>query len=130
MPNMANALSSNMVQAWHCDHFGHLNTRHYAAAFDDAIFVFWARFDDSGAQQVVPVTAEMKTTFKAEARRGTVFSIKANVRRVGEKPSRFNSTCGTRSGDLLATFEVEVFFDRSVRESRSIPDAVRAKLAD
>jgi 2-(1,2-epoxy-1,2-dihydrophenyl)acetyl-CoA isomerase len=32
-------LTSIVAHAWHCDHFGHLNVRHYAAAFDDALFM-------------------------------------------------------------------------------------------
>lgn len=34
-------VSAFLAHRWQCDHFGHLNARYYAAAFDDAVFVFW-----------------------------------------------------------------------------------------
>ncbi|MCO6057504.1 acyl-CoA thioesterase [Pseudomonas sp. MOB-449] len=127
-------LSASVVHQWHCDHYGHLNTRHYAALFDDAIFLFWGRFGvqlpEEGASSVVPVTAEMKTGFLSETRAGTIVSICVHVVRVGAKSVTLHFEMSeARSDKLLATCDaVEVFFDTQSRTSQAIPAALRDRL--
>ncbi len=115
---------------WHCDHFGHVNVRHYAAAFDDAIFAFWTRMgaDKSG---IVPVTAQQTTKFASEVQAGDVVEITAAVTRLGGKSATVQLTMqDTTSQALRATCEaVEVFFDMDARQSAPMPQAVRTALA-
>lgn len=126
------ALTAGVFHQWHCDHFGHVNTRAYAAAFDDAIFAFWTGLRDPGEGAAIPVTAEMKTAFLAEAEAGTVFGVRGEVIRVGEKSAtlRLEMTATGPEARLLATCDVvEVFFDPAQRRSAAIPEELRARLA-
>lgn len=130
------SLSSAVVHHWHCDHYGHMNTRHYAALFDDAIFLFWGRLGrdshSTDKARIVPVTAEMKTGFIAEAQAGTIVALNAQVIRVGSKSVslRFEMT-EPGANRLLATCDVvEVFFDTHTRSSQPIPNPIRQQLQE
>jgi acyl-CoA thioester hydrolase len=127
-------LSSIVAHQWQCDHFGHLNVRHYAAAFDDALFIFWKRLGFTvpalGGPGTMPVTAEVKTTFASETVAGTIANVHGKVLRVGSKSVTFRLEM-TEEGDgrLLASCEaVEVFFDMQARVSNQIPEALRGRL--
>lgn len=127
-------LSSIVVHQWQCDHFGHLNVRHYAAAFDDGIFVFWQRLGAVppalGEPGTMPVTAETRTSFTSEAVAGAIARLEGQVLRVGSKSATVRlEMLDERSGHLLASCEVvEVFFDMQARQSRPIPIALRTRL--
>src|SRR5262245_36705108 len=127
-------LSSMVVHQWQCDHFGHLNVRHYGAAFDDAVFIFWQRLGAEipalGAPGSRPVTAEVKTSFVSEAMPGTIARVNGRVLRVGNKSATLGlEMTDERTGRRLASCEVvEVFFDMQARQSRPIPEALRARL--
>jgi len=123
-------LTTQVFHQWQCDHFGHINTRAYAAAFDDAIFLFWSRLGGREAGQPVPVTAEMKTAFASEAEAGTVFGIRARVMRTGGKSVTLRlEMSDAGQGTPFASCEViEVFFDLETRASAAIPQAIRSRL--
>jgi acyl-CoA thioester hydrolase len=121
---------THVFHAWHCDHFGHVNTRHYAAAFDDAVFAFWAGFG-VGQGKVVPVTASQTTTYVSEAMAGTIVSIAVVPARVGGKSVTLTLTMTELGGTVLSTCDVvEVFFDKSTRQSAAMPESVRAALSE
>lgn len=114
---------------WHCDHFGHANVRHYAAAFDDAVFAFWSMMgaDKSG---IVPVTAKQTTTFSSEVQAGDVVKITATITRIGGKSATVQLAMQDAASQALrATCEVvEVFFDMDTRQSAQMPQDVRTAL--
>lgn len=129
-------LSSIVAHQWQCDHFGHLNVRHYATVFDDALFIFWKRLGFTvpalGSPGTMPVTAEVKTTFTSETVAGTIANVHGEVLRVGTKSVTFRMEL-TEEGDgrLLASCEaVEVFFDMQARTSSHIPEDLRRRLKD
>ena len=128
------ALTSIVAHQWQCDHFGHLNSRHYAAAFDDALFIFWGRLGmvppALGQPGVMPVTAELKISYRSEAGTGTVARLTGRPLRVGTKSATLAFEMAEEGrGRLLASCEaVEVFFDMQARESRPIPDPLRQAL--
>jgi acyl-CoA thioester hydrolase len=127
-------LSSVVAHQWQCDHFGHLNVRHYAAAFDDALFIFWKRLGLTvpalGSPGTMPVTAEVRTSFASEAVAGTVAKVHGKVLRVGSKSVTFRmELTEERTDRLLASCEaVEVFFDMQARTSSPIPEDLRGRL--
>ncbi|NVO24765.1 acyl-CoA thioesterase [Donghicola mangrovi] len=115
---------------WHCDHFGHVNVRHYAGVFDDAIFAFWTRMG-AAKSGIVPVTATITTAFKSEVQAGDVVQIMASVTRIGGKSATITLTMQDPTGGIRATCEVvEVFFDMATRHSAPMPDAVRQALTE
>lgn len=127
-------LSSIVAHQWQCDHFGHLNVRHYAAAFDDAIFILWQRLGAvipaPGCAGTMPVTAEARTSFASETLAGTIANVHGSILRVGNKSATFRlDMTEERTKRLLASCEiVEVFFDAQARQSRPIPDDLRQRL--
>ncbi|WP_203427153.1 thioesterase family protein [Sinorhizobium sp. BG8] len=130
MEKKSSELTSFVVHQWQCDHFGHLNVRHYASMFDDAIFVFWNRAGLKRNSVVVPVTASMKLTFRSEVSAGTVVRIESLVERVGGKSVTivFRMLDSTDASLLAESEVVEVFFDLGSRESRPVPDKIRSSL--
>lgn len=122
---------SFVAHAWLCDHFGHLNVRHYAAAFDDATFIFWNsigfRHGDDGPR---PVTLEVKTGFKHETLAGTIAHITAEVTKVGQKSVGLRFEMRDGGETVLAICDVvEVFVDPTTRQSCPIPESFRTALA-
>nr|WP_296430280.1 thioesterase family protein [Roseovarius sp. BRH_c41] len=125
---MSRLVLTHVFHPWHCDHFGHVNTRHYAAAFDDATFAFWAGLG-VGQGSIVPVTARQMITYQTESTSGTVVSIHAKPVRVGDKSVTLEFAMSDLAGGALAHFEVvEVFFDNTTRQSAKMPENVRAAL--
>jgi len=134
--NVARPVSSFVAHQWHCDHFGHLNARHYAAAFDDAVFIFWNGLGlvvpAQGKDGTIPVTGRLTIEYLSEAVAGTVLDIFATVARVGGKSVtvRFEMR-DSRADRLVARCEtIEVFFDARERVSAAIPAHIRAVLED
>lgn len=127
-------LNSLVAHQWHCDHFGHLNARHYAAAFDDALFIFWTHagveIPQPGQPGVIPVTAQLKIDYRSEVTAGQVLSILGQPLRIGGKSVTLALTMQeATTGRIAATCEVvEVFFDALARQSAPVPDHVRAAL--
>lgn len=131
MENGSQELTRIVVHQWQCDHLGHMNVRHYAASFDDAIFIFWSEHRSTADDGVVPVTAEIRIGFRAEVMAGTIAKIRSRVDRVGSKSvTLLLEMVDAGTGQLLATCEVvEVFFNTQSRQSQQIPEAVRRSLS-
>ncbi|MCB6185377.1 thioesterase family protein [Leeia sp. TBRC 13508] len=127
-------LQSVVAHQWHCDHFGHLNVRHYAAAFDDAVFIFWGKMGlqvpAKNEPGFVPVTAETKLTFQNEVNVGQIVSVYAAISRIGSKSVSLKFEMKNQEGtEVLATCEtIEVFFDVLARQSAAIPAHIRQQL--
>lgn len=127
-------LGAIVAHAWQCDHFGHLNARQYAAAFDDALFIFWAHIGvvipDHGQPGTIPVSAQLKIDYLSEVKAGEVLQIDGQPTRIGGKSVTLTLTMRElRGGRTVATAEVvEVFFDALARNSAPIPDQVRSAL--
>jgi acyl-CoA thioester hydrolase len=130
MPAGTTAITSVVVHQWQCDHFGHLNVRNYAAMFDDALFVFWAKNGFAHGGGVAPVTADLRISFRAEVLVGAVLSIRARVSRIGSKSATLTlDMLDEPTLELRATCEVvEVFFNTERRESCAIPELLKERL--
>jgi acyl-CoA thioester hydrolase len=126
------SVATGVVHPWHHDHFGHMNVRHYAPFFDDAIYHFWTRLGAPYSEMleqfgVHTVTARATTNFIKELTAGDLVVIDAAVTRIGGKSATFLlSMRHADTGELHATYEVaEVFFDPKTRRSTAIPAALR-----
>lgn len=124
-----------VIHPWHLDNFGHMNVRHYAPFFDDAVYHIWARLGLSYEQMQTQfglhaVTAQATTGFKRELVAGNLIIIDASVMRLGNRSCTFHlQMLNAVTGTLHATYDVvEVFFDPATRQSAPIPDPVRATL--
>lgn len=110
---------------------GHMNTRHYAGMFDDALLHFlnklgyrtsWLRNRQQGWADV-----HLELDFKSEARENSLVLISSAVQKVG----RTSLTAGHRmtdaeSSELLSTMRsVTVYFDLQSRRPIELPEPVR-----
>lgn len=92
--------------------------------------MFWHRHGSGARDAIVPVTADMRLSFRSEVGAGAVVTIRTRIGRIGTKSVQVRfELVGGRDGSLHATCEtVEVFFDRTSRESAPIPEVVRNSL--
>lgn len=128
-------LLHGVVHPWHHDHFGHMNVRHYAPFFDDAVYHMWTALGlpyatMRSAHGRHTVTAEARTRFLHELSAGDLIVLDGVVARVGTKSCAFHLRMhNADTGALHASCDVvEVFFDPVTRSSAAMPAPVRAVL--
>lgn len=124
-----------VVVPWKCDHFGHMNVRFYAEAFDDASFHIWSAIGVPILEMeeklgLIGVVASLKIDFLQEMRVGQLWAVESAIVRVGSKSFTYRERMrDTHSGVVHATADlVEVFFDKHERRAAPIPDDIRAIL--
>ena len=123
-----------IVMPAHCDHYGHLNVRHYAAFFDDAGWHVFAgagvSLSDLNSRGLGTVVATLTIDFHHEITAGPLAAIRGAFTRVGSKSFEYalelyeadsTTRCATQK-------TVEVCFDTATRKSVPLPDDIRAKL--
>ncbi len=119
----------------HCDHYGHMNVRHYAAFFDDAgwqiLTIAGVSLTDLRARGLGSVVATLTLDFHHEIIAGQPALIKGAFTKVGRKSFGYElrlfeadsmTHCATQK-------TIEVCFDTVKRESAPFPEDVRQKLA-
>ncbi len=127
-------LYRNIVMPAHCDVYGHLNVRNYAAFFDDAGWHLPAmagiKLADLRAQGLGTVMATMTIEFHHEIRAGELALIRGAITRVGTKSFAHEmrlyeadsmTHCATQKS-------VEVCFDTAKRQGVALPEDMREKL--
>src|SRR5262249_22482919 len=127
-------MTRTIVMPAHCDHYGHMNVRHYAALFDDAGWHMFARagvsLGELNARGLGSVVATLTIDFHHEIKAGQLALITCALTRVGTKS--FDYALKLYEADSMrhcATQKaVEVCFDTTKRRSVPLPDDVRAKL--
>jgi acyl-CoA thioester hydrolase len=123
-----------IVMPAHCDQYGHMNVRHYAAIFDDP---GWHMFAHAGvslsnlnARGLGSVVATLTIDFHHEITAGQLALIRGAFMRVGSKS--FEYALELYEADSMthcATQKtVEVCFDIAKRQSVPLPGDVREKL--
>lgn len=127
-------LTRGIVMPLHCDAYGHMNVRHYAAFFDDAGWHMLAKagvsLDQLRAQGLGSVVASLTIDFHHELTAGQLFMVTGAFTRVGAKSiSHELRLYESESMTHCATQKiVEVCFDTRARRSAAWPDDVRAKI--
>ncbi|HYE89056.1 MAG TPA: thioesterase family protein [Vicinamibacterales bacterium] len=127
-------LTRGIVMPSHCDVYGHMNVRHYAALFDDAGWHMLAKagvsLSDLQQQGLGTVVATLTLDFHHELTAGQLTLVTGAFTKVGGKS--FSYEMRLYASDTMtycATQKtVEVCFDTSRRRSTPLPDAVREKL--
>ena len=123
-----------IVMPAHCDHYGHMNVRHYAAFFDDAGWqiltcagVSLTELRERGLGSVV---ATLTIDYHHEVTAGHLALVRGAITRVGQKSFAYElplyeadsmTHCATQK-------TVEVCFDTSTRSSTPFPEDVRRQL--
>jgi acyl-CoA thioester hydrolase len=127
-------LYRSVVMPAHCDLYGHMNVRQYAAFFDDAGFQIMGKagvsLTELRGRGLGSVVASLTIDFHHELTAGQLILITGAITRVGQKSAM--SEMRMYDADTMthcATQKtVEVFFDTTQRASVPIPQDVRAKL--
>ena len=127
-------LYRSIVMPAHCDVYGHLNVRNYAAFFDDAGWHFPSmaglKLSEIRARGLGTVAAALAIDFLHEVRVGELILIKGAITRVGTKS--FSHEMRLYEADAMhhcATQKAtEVCFDMNKRQSVALPEDVKAKL--
>lgn len=125
-------LTRSIVMPAHCDAYGHMNVRHYAAFFDDAGWHMMAKagvsLDQLRAQGLGSVVASLTIDFHHELTAGQLILVTGALTRVGAKSIThelrlYESESMTHGATQKI---VEVCFDTRRRVSAAWPGAVRA----
>lgn len=127
-------LSRTIVLPLHCDTYGHMNVRNYAAFFDDAGWHVLARagisLTEVRARGLGTVVATMTIDFHHEITAGQLALIRGAVTRVGTKSFAYEQRlyeadsmthCATQKA-------VEVCFDTKARRGVALPEDMKRKL--
>jgi acyl-CoA thioester hydrolase len=123
-----------IVMPAHCDIYGHMNVRHYAACFDDAGWHFprMAGFSlaEFRARGYGTVVATLSMDFHHDIRAGELILIRGAIMRVGTKS--FSHEMRLYEADSMAHCAtqktVEVCFDTKARKGVALPEDIKAKL--
>lgn len=118
----------------HCDIYGHMNVRYYAACFDEAAWHFprmaGLSLGEIRARGLGTVTATLTIDFLHEIRAGQLILVQGALTRVGTKS--FGHEMRLYEADSMthcATQNaVEVCFDTAARKAVPLPDDIRDKL--
>jgi acyl-CoA thioester hydrolase len=127
-------LTRGVVMPAHCDVYGHMNVRHYAASFDEAGWHMLARAGVSlsqlQAQGLGSVVATLTIDFHRELKAGALTLVTGAFTRVGDKSFTYEMRLyESESMTLCATQKtVEVCFDTQARQSVALPQEVRESL--
>jgi acyl-CoA thioester hydrolase len=127
-------LTRGVVMPAHCDVFGHMNVRHYAAFFDDAGWQVFGRIGISLAELrkagLGSVVATLTIDFHHELTAGQLTLVTGALTRAGDKSFGYEmrlyesdsmTHCATQT-------TVEVCFDTTARRSAPFPEELRAKI--
>jgi acyl-CoA thioester hydrolase len=129
-------LYRTVIMPAHCDLYGHMNVRHYAAFFDDAGFHMLNKagvsLADLRARGLGTVVASLTIDFHHELTAGQLILVTGAITRVGQKSvvSEMRMYEADAMTHCATQKTVEVFFDTARRASVAIPDEIRSKLAD
>ena len=128
-------LTRGIVMPAHCDVYGHMNVRHYAAFFDDAGWHLMGKagvsLTDLRSRGLGSVVATLTIDFHHELLAGQLVVVTGAITRVGDKSLAYElrlyesdamTHCATQKS-------VEVCFDTAARRSAAWPADVKAQLA-
>jgi len=127
-------LSRTIVLPAHCDSYGHMNVRHYAAFFDDAgwhiLGMAGVSLADVRRRGLGTVMASLAIEFHHEITAGQLALVRGAVTRVGSKSFSYELRLYEADSMTHCATEkaVEVCFDTEARKSVALPDDVREKL--
>ena len=134
-PSVWHELSRSIVMPAHCDAYGHMNVRHYAAMFDEAGWHMLSRcgvsLTDLRTRGLGSVVATLTIDFHHELTAGQLVLVKGALTRVGQKSYTYEMRLfeADRMIHCATQKTVEVCFDTTRRTAAPLPEDVRAALS-
>jgi acyl-CoA thioester hydrolase len=127
-------LSRTIVLPLHCDTYGHMNVRNYAAFFDDAGWHMLAMagisLSEVRRRGLGTVVATLTIDFHHEITAGQLALVKGAVTRVGTKSFGYELRLYEADSMTHCATEkaVEVCFDTKERKGVALPEDMKRKL--
>lgn len=127
-------LTRSIVMPAHCDVYGHMNVRHYAAFFDDAGWHMFGKIgvalSDLHAKGLGSVVATLTIDFHHELKAGQLTMVQGAFTKVGSRSFEYEMRLyAADSMTHCATQKtVEVCFDTAARRSAVLPEDVRRRI--
>jgi acyl-CoA thioester hydrolase len=127
-------LSRTIVLPAHCDSYGHMNVRHYAAFFDDAGWHMLAMagisLTEVKRRGLGTVMATLTIEFHHEITAGQLALVRGAVTKVGTKSFGYELRLYESDSMTHCATEkaVEVCFDTQARKGVALPEDLKAKL--
>jgi acyl-CoA thioester hydrolase len=127
-------LSRTIVLPAHCDSYGHMNVRHYAAFFDDAGWHMLAMagisLTEVKRRGLGTVMVTLTIEFHHEITAGQLALVRGAVTKVGTKSFGYELRLYESDSMTHCATEkaVEVCFDTQARQGVALPEDLKAKL--
>jgi acyl-CoA thioester hydrolase len=127
-------LYRGIVMPAQCDLYGHMNTRHYAALFDDAGWHMLSRagvsLTELRARGLGTVVATLTIDFHREMKAGNLVLIQGSFTHVGTRSFTYEMKMYETDSMVHSATQktVEVCFDTEKRASAQFPDDIHKKL--
>lgn len=120
-----------VAHTWMCDHLGHMNTRHYTAAFDDAMQHFFSMLGYRTEPGFGWADVRHNVEFMAEIPPASLFHVECALIRIGKKSITYRQRIIlTDTGSLAAiNTATSVLFDLSTRHAVDAPSILRQNAA-
>lgn len=121
-----------VAHPWLCDAFGHLNTRHQMAMFDDAGFHFLHHLGPSAVDMRDArrgwADVHLEVDLDDEVPLGALVVVRSGLIKVGRSSLTYAHTMHAADDDRVHTRMriVTVFFDLEARRAAALPDATVA----
>ena len=121
-----------MAHPWNCDTMGHMNTRFYAAIYDDASFHFLARLAPSRVQKESGLgwaDVRQLIEYKQEVESGALLLVRTVLKRLGRTSVEYRHELRDAESDLLhsTSEQVTVRFDLVARKAAPLDDDIRRR---
>jgi acyl-CoA thioester hydrolase len=127
-------LSRTVVLPLHCDGYGHMNVRNYAAFFDDAgwhlLSMAGISLTEVKKRGLGTVVATLTIDFHHEITAGQLVLVRGAITRVGTKSLAYELRLYEADSMMHCATEkaTEVCFDTKARKGVALPEDMRAKL--
>lgn len=118
------------VQAWHCDHIGHMNVMWYVGKFDEATWNFFTSIGVTGAylreQQRGTAAVQQNITYSRELMAGDTVTVRSSILEMRERVIRFEHVMYVGDTDeVAARCEITgVHIDRKTRKATAFPPEI------
>jgi len=121
-----------VAHPWNCDSMGHMNTRFYAALYDDAAFHFLAmlapsdRLKGSGLGWA---DVRQLIEYKHEVASATLLVVRTTLKRLGRTSVEYRHELRNAETDRLhsTSEQVTVLFDLNARAAAPLDDEIRRR---
>ncbi len=124
-------LFTSVVHPWHCDAMGHMNTRFYAAIFDDASFQVLDTLAPDKSDGLGWADITWNIVYRNEVKAGTCVRVASKIAALGNKSVSISHSMESIDGQtVFATADMKIArFNLAERVSVAIAAQTRAHIS-